>query len=384
MKEDLDYLVCNEGDYTFTLNNNSKMWKLKSEHKASQGFMEYRDMCIEKAENLCILNKYEELALSGIMVIDDEIGDEKYVPLEIVEELLEDIASVEYFTTSTLDSDEKEIVEYIIDELKKRMLNYDYVTEYMDAWVQQKENPQELKKVIEVLRSIVNTYCINYCVDNVNEATLVRDTLDTLCRVYFPNTCTTKSLGADNQVPSSSSRFTNIDPSLVNHGKRTDFSVVSHREKHLLLALEAKRVGRTVSGDFMKLAKELKESLKEINTSGYKDAPVVGLLMKGCALEYWVMDHCFDGIYRMVLVDRITFGRDRYHLSGLFDIFANFKKMKIVASSSGRKVNRPHPDDEDLPANMVTMHTPIVIDRTKKLKLNPRDPAVSHARRKLF
>lgn len=73
--------------------------------------------------------------------------------------------------------------------------------------------------------------------------------------------------------------------------KKTDFSVISHHEKHLLLSVEAKRAGNSISGDFIKLAKELKDSLKAINSSGFTDTPIVGLLMKGLVCGVFVMVH---------------------------------------------------------------------------------------------
>lgn len=70
----------------------------------------------------------------------------------------------------------------------------------------------------------------------------------------------------------------------------------------ILLALEAKHAVSSVSSDFIKFAKELKDSLKQIRDSDYKDTPVVGLLMKISVCEVYVMDHRYDGLYRLVLV----------------------------------------------------------------------------------
>jgi hypothetical protein len=193
-----------------------------------------------------------------------------------------------------------------------------------------------------------------------------------------------KCLGADNMADCSSSRFIKMDPSLVDYGKRTDFTVVSQCENHLLLSLEAKRVGRTISGDFIKLAKELKDSLKEINSSGYKNTPVVGLLMKGSLCEVYVMDHEFDGLYRMILVDKAYLPRDIYDIVNFKSAIAAFKKMNLVVSFSARTVNRPRPDGKDLLDNMMSIRTPIKVDRNKRLKLNEQNFKVKNATRKLF
>ncbi|KAK4521757.1 uncharacterized protein ATC70_004292 [Mucor velutinosus] len=99
---------------------------------------------------------------------------------------------------------------------------------------------------------------MNYTMNDKNEATLVRDTLDIFFKAYVRNTPLKKCHGADCIIRSSSKRYRDMDPSLATHGERADYSIVSSRDEHLLLTLEAKRIGASMSGDFIQIAKELK------------------------------------------------------------------------------------------------------------------------------
>lgn len=188
-------------------------------------------------------------------------------------------------------------------------------------------------------------------------------------------------------IRSSSSRYTQLDPSLVNHGKRVDFMVISNREKHLLLSLEAKRVGITISGDFVKLSKEMKDSCNSIHKSGYDSVAIVRLLLKGCCCEFYVMDHMFDGLYRMVLIEKFYLPRDRYNMSAVHTIASCFNQMQYIVYTSALKLNRPAAHaitTRHLPVIIPAFHTPVKIDRTERLNLDPKNPAVKNAKRKLF
>ncbi|KAL9539440.1 hypothetical protein MBANPS3_010261 [Mucor bainieri] len=385
-RQALYYLSTVEGSYEFKLNRSSKTWLSTSGFDISRSFMKFRDKCVARAEDLKELNQYETLALDGILVIDDNIHTEIYVPLEEIEYLLQAIDAIDYFKIPELEEAEANICDRFARRMKSKVVDADQVENDVDQWCRLLPNQGvDTKRLNNVLCEFSSTYSGDYSITSVNEATLVRDTIDMLLKQYIKSSPIMKCLGADNMILASSVRFTKSDPSLVNHGKRADFSVVSAREKHLLMALECKKHGSALSGDFVKLARELKDSLKMINESGYADVPVIGLLLKGASCSIYVMDHRFDGVYRMVLVDMIFMPRNRYDLSGVKDIIAAMKKLKTVVSLSARVVNRPVDDDDDLdlPLNMMSFHSPVNVDRLKKVDLNPSHPMVKRARRKL-
>jgi hypothetical protein len=193
----------------------------------------------------------------------------------------------------------------------------------------------------------------------------------------------TKSIGADAMISDSSKRFTKLDPSLKNHGKRADFTVVSNKSGHILLSLEAKSNKTKHVNELVKLCRELKDSMKAINSDGHSGVIVSGILMKGNRCHVYCMDHVFDGLYRVVLLKRIHFPSDCYQMHLLLPIFPLFQRLQIIVQSSAVKLrNRPLPATRLLD-NIVSMHTPIIV-RVSKRKLDKNDPAVQHARRRLF
>lgn len=375
-----DYLTTTEGVYDVSVPSITKFWKVASGFNISESFLQYRETCIEKAKAHQNLEAHEELALSGILLIDDNICEEYYFPFEYVEEVLQDVEAVDYFHIPNADEEESRLCQTFAYHMQQRRVNYDHV----DRILNDMQHQEKFKQLKYMLSSFARIYCMNYSIHPINEATLVHDTINMMIDAYFRNSPIIKCLGADNMSSSSSTRFTNMDPSLVNHGKRPDFNVVSNREKHLLLALEAKRCGRSVSGDFVKLAKLLKDSLNQISTSGYKDVAVVGFLLKGSVCSVYVMDHVYDYIYRMVLVSKVNMPRDRYDMSSLLPAICAMKKLSSIVDRAARIVNRPVPNNKDLPRNTMSFHTPIrITDKSSKPKLNRSHPRVQRACLKL-
>lgn len=94
-----------------------------------------------------------------------------------------------------------------------------------------------MNKVLKMLRLCIissRTYSADYSTNNVNEATLVRDTIENLFKMYFPSTTLTKSVGAD-------------------------FFVVSNKANHVLLSLAAKSNKTKGMNDLTKLCREFEE-----------------------------------------------------------------------------------------------------------------------------
>ncbi|KAG2212311.1 hypothetical protein INT47_001670 [Mucor saturninus] len=173
------------------------------------------------------------------MLIDDDICDECYFPLEQVEEVLQEIEAVSYFHIPDANEEELRILHQFAYLMQQRKVEYDHVYKFLDD-MPHLEKSRQLKYM---LSSFTRIYCMNYSIQAANDATLVHDTINMMINAYFQNSPLIKCLGADDMSSSSSARFTTMDFSPVNYGKRPDYSIVSNREKHLLLTLEAKRCG---------------------------------------------------------------------------------------------------------------------------------------------
>jgi hypothetical protein len=123
--------------------------------------------------------------------------------------------------------------------------------------------------------------------------------------------------------------------------------------------------------------------MKATHNDGYSGVIVSGIIMKGNRCHVYCMDHVFDGLYRVVLLKRVNFPSDCYQMHQLLPIFPLFQKLQTIVHSSAVKLrNRPIPAVRLLDS-IVSMHTPIIV-RISKRKLDKNDPAVQHARRRLF
>ncbi|KAL9543188.1 hypothetical protein MBANPS3_008240, partial [Mucor bainieri] len=381
----LYYLNTTEGKYERDRDGIKMRWISSKNFDISDSFLDFRDRCISRAEDLETLDPYEQLALDGIMVIDDDICAERYLPFEAVETMLEEINATQRFQIPAPEAEMTEICQAFEHHMKKRRVEDTELEAVIAQWKAKypKYNATAIQTVLTGLR---DTYTMNYSVTSNNEATLVRDTLDIFFKAFFRNTPLKRCLGADCMIRSSSKRYRDMDPSLSTHGKRADFSIVSVRDEHLLLALEAKRIGASKSGDFIKIAKELKDSLKGIGLDGYTDVAVVGLLLEGHTCKVFVMDHVYDFMYRMVLIDKWYLPQDRYNMSCVQSILSTMRSLKSLTDTMARTLNKPSTlvEDEDnhLPLNMMSFHTPTNI-RIEELGIHPDDPKVKNARRKL-
>lgn len=73
------------------------MWVLSSGHNIFKSFFDYRNASIAKALDMNALDKYGELSLSGIMVIDGGIVYAHYILYEFIPEMLDDVKNIDYF-----------------------------------------------------------------------------------------------------------------------------------------------------------------------------------------------------------------------------------------------------------------------------------------------
>ncbi|KAI8641589.1 hypothetical protein BD408DRAFT_444169 [Parasitella parasitica] len=373
------YLVHDGQTYQYKLKENSIRWMVNN-YDVSQAFFDYRDAAISKAEDLQDLNDHEQLALDGIMILDNGFVNTDIVDYEEVPRIFNDIDQVDAFKSACMKRSQEELVIMFANDLATRNINITAIQKYIKEY--ENKYPDDTS-VCRVLYDVTNIYCTDYSTDQLNEATLVRDTIDAFFRSYFPNSPLTKSIGCDAMISDYSKRFTRLDPSLKNYGKRADFTVVSSKSDHILLSLEAKPNKTKHVNELVKLCRELKDSMKALHNDGYSGVIVSGILMKGNRCHVYCMDHVFDGLYRVVLFKSVNFPGDCYQMHQLLPIFPLFQKLQVIVHSSAVKLrNCPQPAIRLLD-NIVSMHTPIII-RDKKRKLDKNNPAVQRARRRLF
>lgn len=373
------YLVHDGDSYEYKLKKDSLRWIVDS-YDVSDAFFKYRDEAISKAEDLKNLDDHEQLALDGIMLIDNQFYNSDIVDFDHIDAIMDDIENQEYFRQDSLEPSKQALLSRFAHSMAKKKIGSKKILDDIKIY---QAGDGDAGALCIILSNLLSTYCPDFSTHSLNEATLVRDTVDIFMKSYFPNSALTKSFGADAMIKDSSKRFSRLDPSLACCGKRADFSVVSSKSNHILLSLEAKSNKTKYLKDLLKLCRELKDSIKGIQVDGYSDIPVCGILMKGNSCNVYVMDHAYDGLYRVVLLKRIYLPQDCYDMNQLLSIIPMFDKLKaIVHSSAGALRNRPAASPH-IPENIVSMHTPTIV-RTVKRSLDINNPNVKSARRKLF
>lgn len=373
------YLIHDGASYEYKLNKDSVRWLAKG-YDVSNAFFKYRDFAISKAEDSKNLNKHEQLALDGIMLIDNQFHNTDVVDFEKVDDILDDINRVEYFVHDPIQPQKLPTLSSFAFDMANKKINSDKIFNDIRRY---EPGHDDNSPLCDVLKSLANTFCADFSTNDLNEATLVHDTIDIFLKAYFPNTTLMKSIGADSMIKVSSERFSRLDPSLSSCGKRADFSVVSNKSNHLLFTLEAKANKTKYIDDLIKLCRELKDSIKSIHDGGYAGIPLCGIVMKGSSCDVYVMDHKYDGLYRVVLLKRFHLPRDCYDMNQLVSIFPLFDKLKSIVGTSARMLRNSPVAAARIPEDIVSMHTSIIV-RAPKRSLDINDPNVRNARRRLF
>ncbi|KAK4518933.1 uncharacterized protein ATC70_009160 [Mucor velutinosus] len=247
---------------------------------------------------------------------------------------------------------------------------------------QDQHSYQDAAVLCDVLTSLLSTYSADYSSNDVNEATLVRDTVENFLKAYFPNTALTKSLGADKMINDSAKRFNDLDPSLATSGKHADFSVVSTKSQHVILSLEAKSNRAKDVNDLVKLCRELKDTTVAIEAEGRSGAVLCGILMRGNCCHVYSFDHQFDGLYRSILLKVIYMPTNCYGMHQVQSIIPLFQKLAVIVKLSALIIRNP-PSSARILDSIPSMHTPSIIHISKR-KLEKNFLGVRHARRRLL
>ncbi|KAL9538157.1 hypothetical protein MBANPS3_011148 [Mucor bainieri] len=165
-----------------------------------------------------VSDKYEELSLDGIFLIDNDFEQTDMIDYQHIEDVLDDIDSCACFEQPTMSPTKMLFLSTFADGMAKRRINKDKILGDIDSY--KHSNESGASTLCSALTNLVNTYTASYSNATANEATLVRDSIDNILKPYFPNNTLTRSIGADSMMRDSSDRFTRLDPSLACSGKR--------------------------------------------------------------------------------------------------------------------------------------------------------------------
>jgi len=77
---------------------------------------------------------------------------------------------------------------------------------------------------------------------------------------------------------------------------------VSTKSNHALLLLEAKSNKTKGVNDLIKLCRELKDTMVDIEGQERSGTMLYGILIRGNCCQVYAMDHQYDGLYRGILL----------------------------------------------------------------------------------
>ena len=103
------------------------------------------------------------------------------------------------------------------------------------------------------------------------------------------------------------------------------------KKNHAILSLEAKSSKTKGVNDLIKLCRELKDSVKTINSEQRSGAILCGILMKGSCCDAYYMDHNYNRLCRVMLLKKIYLPHDCYEMHQLLSILPSFQKLKSIA-----------------------------------------------------
>jgi len=149
------------------------------------------------------------------------------------------------------------------------------------------------------------------------EDTFVHEILAPILSPFFNNKLLICGWSTD-ELDASIHRKRKFDPSLQ-RGRVPDFTVstsAKNKKQHLLVAevKSPKHSSKALPDDLVKLGNEMKDSLDKMLDDGIdaRDMVICGLHVQGLRCSLFTMDLKYDGVYRMILLDRFYLPRDHY------------------------------------------------------------------------
>ncbi|KAK4516068.1 uncharacterized protein ATC70_011029 [Mucor velutinosus] len=375
----MDYLVSANASDTIDISALSKKWILKSGYDFSDAFLKKRNQLVDSSfNNGTILSEEEELAINGVVLLDDDLQS-NMVDEDVYEEACQDMDERYRQYEET-----EETYSHCVMQFAKLMSKGRYCK--AEEAINESSVPSHVKAT---LYSLKRTYGVGYNTETLNESTGVKDGILPFLDNLFPNCKKYTTYGADKGIEDSRKRFIEMDPSLQDHVRKADFSVVSNRSSHLILAVESKseRTRNKSKGDVTKMARYMKDTIDSIQRHGFQQVPIAGLITSGACCSVYIMSHQHDYLYTMFRQGRFYMPlnhHDMFRIGSIFSILQHLKKI-LEPTIHELSLLKDNKGPENLMAlkHLKTYHTPIKTQGERIKKVNLSSLGIQHASRKL-
>ncbi|CAO3616690.1 unnamed protein product [Mucor fragilis] len=374
-----DYLVSTNTTDEVSSTACNVEWILNNDDNLSRAFMEKRNTLIETCRSdKRKLSTQEQLALSGILLLDDRHQSD--------------------FLSNT----------HYVQACRELKLKYGQFADAVDPPMHDVYNCVELirngdsSKVEDlldtsslpirfktILFSLNRTYGASYSIKNANENTIIKDYLLPMLDPFFPNTEYSTSFAADKEIEQSNNRFISMDPSLAKHVKKADYSIVHNATKYTLLILEAKscKQQHKSATDLIKIGKYLKDTIDAAESKGFRELKLVGLISSGEHVDAYLLAHDHDYIYTMYKLYTFHIPIDRTDIHRCVPALSIIPRLAKIILASVDLLNQPKRSMQSATLRRLeTYHTPIALpdQRTKRVPNIHTSPKFKAAKRKLF
>ncbi|CAJ0906422.1 1097_t:CDS:2, partial [Entrophospora sp. SA101] len=290
-------------------------WKLKehwlvNDADITEIFWKYRTAAFTKCSPMTTtLKPEEELALSHIFVLQEENlqGLSQYFKEELWQQLFDNIRS-KY---------PHQPVPTAVHDLVNKVMNITYsepshhrCRNIIKTFLHDIKPATDSEEIMfKILRNLAENNTSSFS-DDYNEDTFIHDIIEPVVKPFFANNRRTAMKWSNTTSISLAQMKKKFDPTLM--GVRPDFIVhtINYNNYIELLIGEFKPPGTKVSlvnEDFVCLGKTMKYCLDKGIEDGMEDLVIGGLQVIGFLGHIYIMDLCFDGVYRMILLGEILF-----------------------------------------------------------------------------
>ncbi|CEP18334.1 hypothetical protein [Parasitella parasitica] len=377
-KARFDYLVSTNSKDEVVLVDSSVQWILSDGFNVSRSFIEKRNTLTERCRSdKSKLSVQEQLALSGILLLDDRHQSDFLNNTHYFQACRD--MKLKYGLLVTEDQS--------MPDLYKCMgLIQKGESAKVDDLLDNSHIPIRFKTI---LFSLNRTYGTGYSIKDANENTIVKDCLLPILDPFFPNNEYSTTFAADKEIVQSNQRFAKMDPSLVDHVKKADYSIVHNTTKYTLLTLEAKSCKQKYKSatDLIKIGKYLKDTIDAAEKEGFADLRLVGLIASGDHVDVYIIAHDHDYIYTLYRLDTFHIPIDYTDIHRCIPAISIMPKLKNIVLSSIDVLNKPKKNLQTAALlHLETYHTPVALpgQKVKRVPNIQTSRKFQAARRKLF
>ncbi|CAJ0645226.1 11369_t:CDS:10 [Entrophospora sp. SA101] len=275
------------------------------------------------------LKPEEELALSHIFVLQEENlqGLSQYFKEELWQQLFDNIRS-KY---------PHQPVPTAVHDLVNKVMNITYsepshhrCRNIIKTFLHDIKPATDSEEIMfKILRNLAENNTSSFS-DDYNEDTFIHDIIEPVVKPFFANNRRTAMKWSNTTSISLAQMKKKFDPTLM--GVRPDFIVhtINYNNYIELLIGEFKPPGTKVSlvnEDFVCLGKTMKYCLDKGIEDGMEDLVIGGLQVIGFLGHIYIMDLCFDGVYRMILLGEILFPEGIATWGTLIRCFQRLQKL---------------------------------------------------------